>query len=160
MCPRQAELTAVIVTLCLLALLIVGFLLPAMTRVRTPAKTTDCKSNLKMIGLTLIQYQNEYGGISDRAGGGYGTANECARRMHELYGKRLDYLPDAAVFVCKAANDVKARDRWDAPVNPPKTKFHLGTSYAFTRHMDNARSRANRDSNKDLFCITPGFEAS
>lgn len=59
--PRQAfTLVEMLVVIAIIALLI-GLLLPAITAARNAARSTQCQSNLRQLGLAVIQYHDQNG---------------------------------------------------------------------------------------------------
>jgi len=62
-------LIELLVVMVIIALL-VGLLLPALARAKEEARKTQCRSNLRQIGLAIMMYANDNGGYSPEIGGG------------------------------------------------------------------------------------------
>jgi len=74
-------LIELLVVMVIIALLI-GLLLPALSRAKEAARKTQCRSNLRQIGLAVEMYANDNGGWTPAVGGGLywtGTAEVVLR---------------------------------------------------------------------------------
>ncbi len=117
--------------------ILAAFLLPALARARQQAKITDCKSNLKQIGLALVQYDNENMSFEvPEIGDDYSDAQDSALGLWGLYIE--DLLPDPQVFRCKAAGNLEVFSGDTQPADADGL-----THYNFTLAL-NSTSRANR----------------
>jgi len=68
MSKKGFTLIELLVVMVIIALL-VGLLLPALARAKEEARKTQCRSNLRQIGLATIMYSNDNGGWSPEMGG-------------------------------------------------------------------------------------------
>jgi len=66
---RGFTLIELLVVMVIIALLI-GLLLPALSRAKEEARKTQCRSNLRQIGLAIEMYTNDNGGWTPSIGGG------------------------------------------------------------------------------------------
>ncbi|MFH0964012.1 MAG: DUF1559 domain-containing protein [Planctomycetota bacterium] len=91
--PRAFTLIELLVVMTIIALLI-GLLLPALARAREEARKTQCRSNLRQVGMGMILYANDnkgyfpaLGGISNNAyaKGGLDYQNSIDRASHYYY---------------------------------------------------------------------------
>jgi len=71
-------LIELLVVMVIIALL-VGLLLPALARAKEEARKTQCRSNLKQIGLAIEMYCNDNGGWTPEYGGGLISSDPGAR---------------------------------------------------------------------------------
>jgi len=71
---RAFTLIELLVVMVIIALLI-GLLLPALSRAKEEARKTQCRSNLRQIGLALMLYTNDNGGWTPEIGGAFGGRN-------------------------------------------------------------------------------------
>jgi prepilin-type N-terminal cleavage/methylation domain-containing protein/prepilin-type processing-associated H-X9-DG protein len=96
------ELLVVIAIIALLA----AILFPVLARARENARRTSCQSNLKQIGLAMMQYTQDFDETFPRTYFGQGrrqenpTPTDCYRSWHDVI---YPYVKNEAVFVCPAA---------------------------------------------------------
>ena len=110
--PRRSGLTLVelLVVLAIIAIL-VALLLPATRSAREPARRSQCKNNLKQIGLALHNYHDAYGEFPPAY-----TVNEQGRPLHSWRTLLLPYLDHLSLY-----QQIDLSRPWDDPVNVP---FH------------------------------------
>ena len=117
--PRKAfTLIELLVVIAIIAILI-ALLLPAVQQAREAARRTQCKNNLKQLGLALHNYHDVFGVFCNAKGGtvGYGNA---ATRLDGNYERRtgfvslLPYLEQATLYA-----QITAGDPTTSPPIPP-----------------------------------------
>ena len=100
---RGFSLVELLVVIGIIALL-VGILLPVLSRAREESKKTACLSNLRQLGQGMLMYANEH---RDRLPNGNppGTAKSYAGTNVVLTNLSVVYLKNAGVFHCPSDND-------------------------------------------------------
>ncbi len=109
------ELLVVIAIIAILA----AILFPVFARARENARRASCQSNLKQVGLGLIQYSQDYDDVLVRAwygSNGASNATTAYKWMDAIY----PYIKSEQVFNCPSHS-------FKAPAAP--YKFRSGTSY-------------------------------
>jgi prepilin-type N-terminal cleavage/methylation domain-containing protein len=102
-------LIELLVVIAIIAILI-ALLLPAVQQAREAARRTQCKNNMKQLGLALHNYHDVYGRFPYRKGGGVtipgasGNARGNANRLSGYVGL-LPYLEQAPLFAIIQAGD-------------------------------------------------------
>ena len=102
--PRQGRkgftLIELLVVIAIIAVL-VAILLPAVQQAREAARRTQCKNNLKQLGLALANYEETYGTFVANGGGTnspWSTTNASNYGRISFYIPLLPYLDEAARF--------------------------------------------------------------
>jgi prepilin-type processing-associated H-X9-DG protein len=104
----------------LLSIVVIGglgfaLLIPAPTRSRVAARRTQCKNNIKQIGLALHNYHDHYGTFPPAY-----TVDSSGKRLHSWRTLILPYLDQGELF--KKIDLAKA---WDDPANAEAAKTPL-----------------------------------
>ncbi len=124
------ELLVVIAIIAILA----AILFPVFARARENARRASCQSNLKQIGLGLLQYTQDYDELHVRAtmGVGGGASQTWANSTQP-------YIKSTQIFQCPSdtAHDVNT---WWMGSLPPDQQFHISYLYnsAVARSSDAA----------------------
>jgi len=95
---------------------LVALLLPASRGGREPARRSQCKNNLKQIGLALHNYVDHHGVLPPAY-----TVDANGKRLHSWRTLILPYLDQAALF-----NSIDLSKPWDDPVNEKAFQTELG----------------------------------
>lgn len=103
---RGFSLVEFLVVIGIIALLVV-LLLPATRSVGPAARATQCKNNLKQIGLALLNYHDTYGSFPPAY-----TVDAEGRPLHSWRTLILPYLDQAPLF-----KQIDLSKPWDAPEN-------------------------------------------
>lgn len=114
MSKKGFTLIELLVVIVIIALLI-GLLLPALARVREEARKTQCKANLRQVGLALEIYSQDNHGYSPATYGGDWPENPYTTRNEASYDLRYTSDPDMRLcaFVLTATSPTN-----DNPPNP------------------------------------------
>jgi type II secretory pathway pseudopilin PulG len=120
----------------LLSIVVIGglgiaLLIPAPTRSRVAARRTQCKNNLKQIGLALHNYHEHYGTFPPAY-----TVDSKGTRLHSWRTLILPYVDQTELF-----NKIDLSKAWDDPVNAEAAKTEL---YAY--HCPSAPGANNHTS--------------
>jgi type II secretory pathway pseudopilin PulG len=87
--------------------ILIVMLLPAVHRGREPARRTQCKNNLKQIGMALQQYHDSYGSFPPAY-----TVDADGKRLHSWRTLILPFIDQVALY-----NKIDLSKAWDDPVN-------------------------------------------
>ena len=103
---RVFTLVELLVVIGIIAIL-AAMLMPALQKAREQANRSDCSSQLKQIGLSIIMYANENRGMTPTVESGASIAHNADSLKILL---EYDYLKTLAVFICRSTKDSKASD--------------------------------------------------
>ena len=135
-------LIELLVVMVIIALL-VGLLLPALARAKEEARKTQCRSNMKQIGLAMIMYANDNGGYGTEWNSGMWVAE--ATGWHDGYNLHTPTQgftggTDTGPFVYGATMGVKAPNlngvtaaesqAWNCSKSHPATGVGIGRLWA------------------------------
>lgn len=87
--------------------LMIGLLVPWCSHGRNPARRTQCRNNLKQIGLALLNYHDVYGSFPPAI-----IRNEDGKPMHSWRVLILPYLEQTVFY-----NAYRFDEPWDSPHN-------------------------------------------
>ena len=112
---RGFTLIELLVVIAIIAVLI-ALLLPAVQQAREAARRSQCKNNLKQLGLALHNYHDTSSifPISYQSNGGWNETT--SKSVSWLYGI-LPYIDQAPLF-----NSADTKQVWSATINQPLTK--------------------------------------
>ncbi|HEY4263612.1 MAG TPA: DUF1559 domain-containing protein [Schlesneria sp.] len=105
----QVAVVVAVVTVC------IALLLPAVHRASEPARRTQCKNNLKQIGMALHQYHDTYGTFPPAY-----TVGADGRRLHSWRTLILPYLDQIELY-----KQIDLSKPWDDQVNTEFAKTDL-----------------------------------
>lgn len=95
--------------------LLLALLLPAQRRAREPARRSQCKNNLKQIGLALHNYADQYNSLPPAY-----TVDSNGKPLHSWRTLILPYLDQAPLY-----NTINLSKAWDDPANAEAYKTDL-----------------------------------
>lgn len=98
-----------------IVIVLVAMLLPAVRVGREPSRRSQCKNNLKQIGLALHQYHDEYGMFPPAF-----TVDAEGNRLHSWRSLILPYLDQKTLY-----DKIDFSKPWDDPVNAEVRKASL-----------------------------------
>ncbi len=103
----------------------------------------DCMNNQKQIGLSILQFDMENGGVMMPTPTFAGdTAEKCARQLFMLYDGGRGYLTDPRLLACKLDRSTGPRAQWTPQTKRSDKGLQQGTSYNLTANF-NGDERAN-----------------
>ncbi len=91
----------------LMGALLVALLLPSARRSREPSRRSNCKNNLKQIGIALHNYHDEYGMFPPAY-----TVDAEGNKLHSWRTLILPYMEQVALY-----NTIDLTKPWDDPAN-------------------------------------------
>jgi prepilin-type N-terminal cleavage/methylation domain-containing protein/prepilin-type processing-associated H-X9-DG protein len=123
--PRRGfTLIELLVVLCVIAVL-VAFLLPAQRGSREAPRRTQCRNNLKQLGLALHNYHDVYGAFPPAY-----TVDADGKPLHSWRTLLLPYLDHKPLY-----DRIDLSKRWDDPVNADVFKNRVQV-YVCPSHSD------------------------
>ncbi len=111
---RQA-LTLIELLVCLAIIAVVVALLLPVTRTREPARRSQCRNNLKQIGLALHNYHDTHGSFPPAY-----TVDSYGNRLHSWRTLILPYMDQGPLY-----NQLDLSKPWDDPANAEVFKSHV-----------------------------------
>lgn len=154
-------LLELLVVMCIIALL-AAILFPVFVRARANAQRSSCQSNLKQIGLALVQYAQDNDEVEARTWygdrgsytGGYNMANGPApdwKWMDVVF----PYVKNEQVFSCPTRAYWKG-DGYDYIYNPPGSGSDAYTTGVYSRYGTYVMNGIYRRFNSTTFWLGPG----
>ena len=120
------ELLFVIAIIAILA----AILFPVFARARENARRTSCQSNMKQIGLGLLQYSQDYDEFQPRTNfGGTGATNWPTKYkwMDAIY----PYVKNEQIFTCPSDTTTSPTNKFRYSANYPGQDLYYFGSYAY-----------------------------
>lgn len=150
--PRSRGFTLIelLVVIAIIAILI-ALLLPAVQQAREAARRTQCKNNLKQIGLALHNYLDQFGvfppayAVEGNPGSGYSPGGQWS-----IHARLLPFIDQGAMY------DVADLDTTYSAGTPPATE-RVGI-YVCPSDV-NDRQRVNTSGNAEHYPLTYGYNA-
>lgn len=96
-----------LLTVAAILLILVALLLPGTRTAREPARRTQCKNNLKLIGLALYNYHDAYGALPPAY-----TIDSNGRPLHSWRTLILPYVEESFLY-----NSIDLSKPWNDPAN-------------------------------------------
>jgi prepilin-type N-terminal cleavage/methylation domain-containing protein/prepilin-type processing-associated H-X9-DG protein len=119
---RGFTLIELLIVISIIAIL-AAILFPVFARARENARRSSCQSNLKQIGLALLQYVGDYDDSMPRSF--YGTAVDTTPTNYKWMDAVQPYVKSTQVFVCPS--DAGAKYRYSGDVDPASPSTDYGS---------------------------------
>lgn len=116
--PQKSSVKVLLLQIVVVAAVVVvsiSLLLPAVHRASEPARRTQCKNNLKQIGMALHQYHDTYGTFPPAY-----TVDADGKRLHSWRTLILPYLDQMELY-----KQIDLSKPWDDQVNAEFAKTDL-----------------------------------
>ena len=133
---------------------LVAMLLPALSRARALAKAATCKSNLRQMGLGVIQYSNDYNGYVPWGVRHFSWAPHISGTQYNLWDRwnnwtgkgllySLGYIKDPHTFYCPGTQSMVSKDddfgfvwEWDKREDTGSGAIQIRSNYYERGYFD------------------------
>lgn len=138
------ELLVVIAIIAILA----SILFPVFARARENARRTSCASNMKQIGLGIMQYMQDYDGRYVR-----GTTGRGGGESETWTNALQPYLKSTQIFQCPSDQATEVNTWWMGSL-PAAQQFHI--SYLYNRSVSGSVDAAMKNPSGTLMAVDGG----
>ena len=137
-CRKGFTLIELLVVIAIIAIL-ASILFPAFARARENARRASCQSNMKQLGLGMLQYAQDYDEKLPTGGAAANGNSTCSAFANSVYGagwggQIFPYVKSVQVYVCPSDT-----------YRPTSAQFNLGyttVSYAYNGHIGGTQGGA------------------
>ena len=145
--PRRGfTLIELLVVIAIIAILI-ALLLPAVQQAREAARRTQCKNNLKQMGLALHNYESTFSRLPPSMAINPAVTTNSSWSIH---GRIMPYLDQASFY-----NKIDLQQGWSSAVNAPVVSGNRVPAYVCP--SDPKSDLARSASGVNLYCTNYGF---
>ena len=119
---RGFTLIELLVVIAIIAVLI-ALLLPAVQQARESARRTQCKNNMKQMGLGIHNYESTFSRLPSSGEGHSPAAGVCQRIMFpvSMFTAILPYIDQGPLY-----NKFNFSEHYSSPTNAPNAKANIG----------------------------------